>query len=314
MKLGIGFLFALSLLGLGRSTEATYADSDLSTMLDRVKQTGATHITIPYFGCQTSITSNDVGACSVGSQEQTVRVAKLALSKNFGVTFLPIVVTPQWDWRGTFVPTDINAWFASYNTWLTSLAQIANGLGLKEFIVGSELSQIYEYQSQWSTFLKNFRGVFKGNLIVAVNWSKIDYSFWAQADAIGISTYFPVSNSNHPTQNNIDAGMLANKNAILAVSKKWNLPVDFVEFGFPSTEVAAKSPWQALASDGVDPTLQEECFDSFRRTWGNEKALVRASVWATGDLNDPNYSFSFETLGKPAEVPLTGFFSDRQKL
>jgi len=295
-------------------TWATYADADLSKMLSRVRQTGSQHITIPYFGCQSSKTSNDVGACSVGSQEQALRVAKLARNMGFGATFLPIVVTPKWDWRGEFEPSDIDAWFASYKAWLKGLAQISSDLGMSELVVGSEFSKIYEYGSRWSDLLNEFHALYKMPLVVTVNWSKLDYSFWAQADAIGVSVYFPLTAQDTATQNDLDAGAMEIKNKIMKVSKKWNLPLYFTEFGFPSTKLAAKAPWQAQASDGEDMDQQHACFEAFRKAWGEEKTLVRAMVWATSDLNATDYHFSYEILGKPAEESVATFFSSRNEL
>jgi hypothetical protein len=294
---------------------SSYTDDAINAMLDRISQTGAKFLTIPYFGCQTSITSSDVGACSVGSQDQAVHEAQLAIAKGFQVTFLPIIVTPTWEWRGFFQPTDVNAWFASYQIWLQNLAQIANSLHLSELIVGSEFSILYQYESQWSALLKSLRPIYPGSLIVTVNWgNNIDHSFWADADAIGISTYFPLTQDPHPSQDELDAGMLANKNVIMPISQKYNRPLYFTEIGFPSTNIAASKPWQSQASDGSNLQLQADCYQSFLKVWGNEPALARASVWATGVLADPGNATSFETLNKPAEVPIREFFRARGSL
>jgi hypothetical protein len=294
---------------------SSYTDDAINAMLERISQTSAKFLTIPYFGCQTTITSSDVGACSVGSQDQAVHEAELAIAKGFQVTFLPIIATPTWEWRGTFQPTDVNAWFASYQAWLQNLVQIANSLHMSELIVGSEFSLLYQYESQWSALLKSLRPIYAGSLIVTVNWGNdIDYSFWADADAIGISTYFPLTQVPNPTQDELDAGMLANRNLIMSISQKYSRPLYFAEIGFPSTNVAASSPWQALASDGSNFQLQADCYQSFLKVWGNEPGLARASVWATGDLTDSGYATSFETLNKPAEIPIRAFFQARNSL
>jgi hypothetical protein len=284
---------------------ATYSDADLSKTIARVKQTGATHLTI---------TSSDVGACSVGSQEQAIREAKIATAQGMGVTFLPIVTTPKWDWRGEFNPDDVDAWFVSYKAWLKGLAEIANQLQATDFVVGSELSILYDDESHWSDLLDEFHGIFNGPLIVTVNWSKLDYSFWSHADAIGISSYFPLSTSDSPTQDDLDAGMNSVKNQMLEVSHKWNRPIYITEIGFSSTKTAAKTPWLSDASDGVDQSLQAACFESIRRAWSSESSLARLSIWATGDLTSPDYSYSFETVGKLAEAPIAQFFAERSKL
>jgi hypothetical protein len=293
---------------------ATYTDADLSKTIARVKQTGATHLTLPYFGCQTSITSADVGACSVGTQEQVIREAKIAISQGLAVTLLPIVTTPKWDWRGTFNPTDVDAWFASYKTWLKGVIEIANELELKEFIVGSEFSILYDQEDRWSALLDDLRSDFEGPLIVTVNWGKLDYSFWSHADAVGVSYYFPLSSKDSPNSNDLDAGTASVKNQLMDVSQKYNRPIYITEVGYGSTSHAAKTPWIADASDGVNQQLQADCFDSMRRAWSSETSLARFTIWATGDLTSADYPYSFETIGKLAEKPVTQFFSERAQL
>jgi hypothetical protein len=296
-----------------------YTDDAINAFLARIKQTGAHSLTIPLFGCQSTITSSDVGSCEVLAQSfrDNDLMALLADSRSkagFQTTFLPIVATPKWDWRGTFAPTDVAGWFKNYETWIKGVAADANSLGMKELIVGSEFSILYQYSAQWTQLLSDMHQVFSGPLIVTVNWGQLDGGFWDQADAIGISEYYPLTALNSPSQKDLTKGAESVKSGILAAGKKYKRPIYLTEVGFPSTVAAAKVPWTALSTDAVDYALQAECFQAFSDAWSGESALARMGVWATGDDSGPDYDYSYEVLGKPAEDVLKNFFAVRSKL
>ena len=307
-----------------------YTDTAINGFLDRIKSAGSQSVTIPFFGCQTSITSADVGSCQVRrpaftnaadvnmlarQNDNAVHLAQLAIAKGLSPIFLPIIATPKWDWRGVFDPTDPQAWFASYTTWMQAVAQQAQALGMDELIVASEFVKIYRYSDQWKTFLKTIRNGFSNPLIVTVNWGQLDYGFWDQADAIGISEYYPLTNSDSATQDDLNQGALSVKQTILAASTKYHRPIFLTEVGFPSTSGCGKEPWTVNTSDAVNWPLQASCFDAFKNAWQDETQLAHAGFWATGDYaTDTQYSYSYEVFGKPAEKILEGFFSERAHL
>src|SRR6185503_14604060 len=100
-------------------------------------------------------------------------------------------------------------------------------------------------------------------LIVTVNWDSLDHSFWADADAIGVSSYHPLSDDDSPDQDTLNSAMSSIRDDLVALSKKWNRPIHITETGFPSTSGAAHTPWLVDSSLGVDQDLQKRCFAAF---------------------------------------------------
>jgi hypothetical protein len=290
--------------------------------LDRIARTGVKHLQIPYWGCQTDIHSSDVGACQMEMRERLGRVdpgtlARLAKSKGFGVTFLPIVLTPDWKWRGFFDPTDVAGWFRSYGVWIGKIAREAQALGLSEFVISTETTQLYHYEDRWKKLVAELRSQFRGPLILTVNWGDEEHSFWADVDAIGVSAYYPLSVLPDPTQEELDSAWRAQRDHLLALSRKWNRPIHITEVGYTSTTAAARTPWDyTVGQDISDFALQSRCFEAFRKAWENQTAMVRATVWATemGNPSSGTFPFSFETLDKPAEGVLREFFANRSHL
>ncbi|MGK5084285.1 hypothetical protein WDW37_13395 [Bdellovibrionota bacterium FG-1] len=290
--------------------------NDVSSLLDRIKQTGVKHLSIPYVGCQTDIYSSDVGACEVHYRTGPQIQAQLALSKGFNVSFLPIVLTPDWQWRGFFDPVDVEGWFKTYGVWIRKIARESKALGLKELIVSSETTALYRYGSQWQKLLNQLRADFDGPLVITVNWGDLDHPFWTEADAIGVSAYYPLSRENQPTQPVLDAAWLSVHDQLIAVSEQWKRPLHITEVGYPSVSSAALQPWVPAPAAVTDFGLQARCFEAFRKAWQGERALVRANIWAVS-MEEPGsdeYWMGFGPLGKPAEQVLSVFFSARQSL
>ena len=285
-----------------------YSQDQLIAMLKRIRSSGAVHLTIPVFGCQSSVDSADVGSCEVQSRSWILGVARLAAQQGFDVSLLPIIATKSWEWRGYFDPTDVDAWFRTYTTWILQVARDANGLGVKELVVGTEFVKLYRYEDRWRQVVASVRQVFSGPLILTVNWDDLDHEFWAASDAIGISAYFPLNDQADPSQDQLNSAWKNLHSKIHALSKQWNRPIHITEVGYPSTTSAARTPTSSVTTDPPDPALQQRCFSAFALAWSSDPSLVRANIWGTGDLQSATYATDFEPLLKPAEKVLTQFF------
>jgi hypothetical protein len=289
----------------------------VKAMVDRIRKTGATHLIIPYFGCQTDIHSADVGSCVFTRGEQAVAgnvLARMVMAQGFtDVSYLPIVETPDGQWRGLFDPKDVAGWFKTYTAWIKGIARDAKALGMKELVVGTEMTQLYRYEAQWRQVLAEVRTEFSGPLILTMNWGDTDHAFFDDVDAIGVSAYYPLSDNPDPSQAELDAAWSKQHDELVALSRKWHRPLHVTEVGYASVTSAAKTPWAGTSGDKSDFDLQARCYESFRRAWAGDRSLVRANVWAT-EAEDPaleDYLYSFETIGKPAEQVLRRFFSQR---
>lgn len=285
-------------------------------MLSRIQASGARHLAIPYFGCQTDIYSSDVGACEVYARglqpfrSDPITLARRAQAYGFDVSFLPIIATPDWQWRGFFDPIDVPAWFKSYGAWIRRVAREAQALGMRELVVSTEMTRIYRHEDAWRRLLQDLRHDFDGPLILTVNWGDLNHGFWDEADAIGMSGYYPLSLEANPRQEDLDAAWQKLRLEFVELSRRWNRPIHMTEVGYQSASSAASTPWSAPAGALPDEDLQARCFDAFRKAWVGESALVRANIWSTAaeGPDSPAFPMSFEPLGKSAEQVLRKFF------
>lgn len=290
---------------------------DLARRLRRIRQSGARSLSIPYFGCQSSIRSSDVGACAVRLRTPAIEQARQARLAGFeSIYFIPIVATPDWQWRGFFDPVDVDEWFRTYSIWIRGIAREASALGMTELVVASEMTLLYRYESRWSRLLAEVRAEFPGALVMTVNWGDTEHGFWSDADAIGVSAYYPLSQKDDPTQGELDHAWRARRDEFLALSRRWDRSIHLTEVGYASRSSAAKTPWAGEPGDRVDVALQARCYEAFRKAWQAEPALVRANFWATEgqEASDTGSWLGFEPLGKPAEAVLRAFFEGRAAL
>jgi hypothetical protein len=282
----------------------------LDTIFARMKNAGARTVTIPVFGCQTDRSSADVGSCEVASRARALDLARAVRDHGLGVGFLPIVAGKRWEWRGEFEPEDRATWFATYTRWITDLARDAQAIGAREFVVATEFTKLYRRTKEWSHVLAGVRDVFSGPLVVAVNWSDLDVGFWEDADAIGVSAYFPLTVHDATSQDDLDAAWRDLREKILRVARAHGRPVHISEIGYPSMTHAAARPWDGTTPAPPDPELQARCFEAFRRAWEGVRELVRVNVWAASDprAEDPR---GFGIFGKPAEAVIHRMFRER---
>jgi hypothetical protein len=277
-----------------------------------MKATGARHLTIPVLGCQTAPASEDVGACVVASRARALDLARAGRDAGLTVGFLPIVEGKRWEWRGEFEPDDRARWFERYTRWIVDLARDARRVGASELCVGTELTRLYRHAEEWSRVLAEVRGEFSGPLVVTVNWSDLDLGFWGDADAIGVSAYHPLASHGGASQEELDAGWRAIRDAIRRVARAHERPVHISEIGYPSMTHAAERPWDGATESPPDPDLQARCFEAFRRAWEGDRDLVRVNVWAAGDPRVPD-PLGFGTFGKPAEAVIRRMFRERAR-
>jgi hypothetical protein len=138
------------------------------------------------------------------------------------------------DWRAYYVPTNVTAFFNSYDTMMVAQAEAAQAGGAQMLDIGTELDQLAgsAYLSEWTKIINDVRAVFSGKLVYSAisddDLSPWQYgggqppagtgdittqiSFWSQLDYVGIDEYAAISDANNgganpdPTEAQLVAG------------------------------------------------------------------------------------------------------------
>ena len=115
-------------------------------------------------------------------------------------------------WRNDIFPrneADWNIWKQSYRDYIIRFARIAEESNAEMFCVGTELSRLsVEKPEYWVELIQEVRTIYSGKITYAANWyneyEKI--TFWEDLDYIGIQAYFPLTEINYPTTEDLSKG------------------------------------------------------------------------------------------------------------
>ncbi len=154
-------------------------------------------------------------------------------------------------------------WFRSYEKFILSYADIAERKNVEIFCVGTELSFASRKTEFWRELISKIRNVYSGKLIYAAAWDNYEnIEFWEELDYAGINAYFPLSEEESPTIEEIKTGWQGWIKRIEAWHEKIKKPVIFTEIGYASYEGAAREPWKG-GEGKVDTIRQANCYTAF---------------------------------------------------
>jgi len=226
------------------------------------------------------------------------------------------------DWRDTYEPKNVSAFFASYKTMILAEATIAQQDGAQALCIGTELDQLTgpAYASEWSDIIGAIRNVYSGKLTYSADWDDdispwtysgapagtgnfaTQISFWSSLDYIGIDEYAPISDSTDPSlQDLINGWTLAPTDSTASqatgglslityfesLSTEIGKPILFTEIGYENSndgDQAMPASATGVEDDAEQGSLYTAFFDAWRQS-GNT-SLQGAWFWNW----DPNES------------------------
>lgn len=176
-------------------------------------------------------------------------------------------------------------WEAGYTRFIMHYAQLAREEKIEILCIGMELKHSVESRPQyWKQLIRRIRSVYPGKLTYAANWYQEfnRIAIWSDLDYISIQGYFPLTDKQNPTVEEIAAGWQPHVQAIEAVSKKYNKPVILTEIGYTNTRGATIKPWQwseDIPLSQLDHSEQVNAYEALFRTFANKDWLAGIFIW-----------------------------------
>ena len=209
-------------------------------------------------------------------------------------------------------------WEKSYKRYILHHARLADSLNVELFCLGTELESFVEARPAfWSQFIKEIKAIYKGKLTYAANWDEYKrFPYWAQMDYIGVDAYFPLSEAQTPTPNDLKIGWQRWLKEIQEVQTKYKKPVLFTEFGYRSIHHTAKEPW--VSTDYRQPVNlegQSNALDALFQNLTPQPWFAGGFVWKWFDLNtyhrkiDPETHTGYTPQNKPATQILKKWYA-----
>ncbi len=224
-------------------------------------------------------------------------------------------------WRGQIAMSseaDWGVWFDNYSTFILHYAQLAEELGIEALCVGTELHGTVHRETEWRALIARVRDVYSGQLTYAANWHDEykEVPFWDALDWIGVQAYFPVSDEEFPTADEIEDGWSRWMDDLRELQAREQRPVLLTEIGYRSAPFPGKEPWTwpkrgETNNDARALQAQADAYEGLFRAVTREPWIEGIYFWkwhpSSGRQRDR--SAGFTPQDKPAEEVMSRWFA-----
>lgn len=228
---------------------------------------------------------------------------------------LKVMLKPQiWINRGEFTGDLVlekeeqwQAFEAAYREYILLYADIAEQEKVELFCIGTELYGFVNARPEfWKKLISELRERYSGKLTYAENWDKVDQTkIWEDLDFIGVDAYFPISGEISPLNDEIREGWKIHKTMLSTLSRKYNKPMLFTEFGYRNVDYALKEPWNSDRNTAsINHNLQARALEVLIDEFWGENWFSGGFLWKwhhfehAGGLENNR----FTPQNKPAEA------------
>ncbi|WP_026674520.1 glycoside hydrolase family 113 [Alkalihalobacterium bogoriense] len=303
------------------TTRGAYRTQEAVESLKMLKETGSEWIALSFFTYQSSFSATDITFdYGFTMTDRDIEFAvKTAKDLGLKVCLKPVVNSKDGLWRARIgFPDDAidywDRWFTSYTNFLLHYAELAEELGCDMFCVGCEMINTESKTTYWKEVISKVRKVYNGPLIYNANHGKEDGVDWfSDVDIIGTSAYYPVATKAGDTEDTMIKNWLKVKEKMVALHKKFNKPILFVEIGCRSAAGCATMPWDFEHTEL--PFCEEEqaaFYSSVLKVFWNEPWFAGFFWWDWSTKlyakEEAHKNVGFDIYGKKAEQVLKQWY------
>lgn len=269
-------------------------DGYLSAMarrsMERAHQTGARALSLTPFAYYPSPTEPELrwprrtGLSAGRESDESILVA----SSNARALAMTTMLKPHlWGhgWCGTIQmqsEADWDAWFSNYAEFLLHNALLAERAGIDWLSIGCELVlTTADNSDRWRALAQRARRVFAGGLCYSANWGEEmqQIGFADALDAVGVDFYFPLSDKEHPSDDELREGAMRALTATAALREKYQRPILLTEIGYPSRAAPWKAPYEVSRGQAEFAALQARCLLAFADAFRAQTGVDGFYIW-----------------------------------
>lgn len=201
--------------------------------------------------------------------------ACIAMAKRQG---MKVLLKPHmWLSHGSFTgdlnfhkEEDWQAFEKSYSDYILKYAEVAQRLDAEMLCIGVEMKNMVVTRPEfWDQLIADVKKVYDGPLTYSANWNEYpDVHFWDRMDFIGVDAYFPLSDEQTPSVEDLKKGWEPIKNELRLFSEKNKKPILFTEYGYRSIDFCAKEPWVSYQEVPANEQAQVNAYQAlFESVW-----------------------------------------------
>lgn len=242
-------------------------------------------------------------------KEGVIVCTQLAREKELKVFLKPHIWFFHGAYTGDFelsTEDEWQQWENNYQDYILEFAILADSLDIEMYSIGVELKAFVEHRPTfWSELIDTVKSVYKGKITYSANWDNYqNIPFWNNMDYMGINSYFPLSDKQTPTLDELLIGWEEHYVAIKEFREDYDIPVIFTEYGYKSIDFPAMEPWNPDNSGDVNLEAQKTAYEAiYNKFWG-EEWFAGGFLWkwydfheSAGGAGNKNYT----PQNKPAE-------------
>ncbi len=328
-------VYARAFNGMSYTTDFSnneIGDAEGLQSLLKMSQMGTNTVTINAWWFTPSVTSTAIApntSSKYGTSDTSLESAiSYAHSLGMKVILKPMLDVNDGTWRANINPSaaNRNTWFTNYSNFINHYATIAQNYNVEMLSVGCELCDVEQYTSNWTTVINNARALYTGPLTYSANWSPngslggyTNIAWWNQLNEVGIDAYFPLTNTNDPSEASLQAAWTSQANSLHTWLSNYNtahssnLKMLFTETGYASYVGTNKTPYSGPSNSttpALDLTEQANSYQALMSVMSQQSWWDGANWWNwTSNPNDGGSSNNnYTPQNKPAQQVLSQFY------
>jgi hypothetical protein len=281
-----------------------YDGPQIAQSLREMAEVGATWVQFTPAWSQTATNVSAIARSPQTVSDDNLEQA-IALAHNYG---LKVFLAPHLDLpngsRSTIRPDDRGAWFASYTTFISYYAALAQRLGVEQFAVGSELASISDDRTGWLQVIGEVRARYHGTVLYAAEPDEaVRVPFWDAVDLIGIDAYIPLSTGPTTDVSALQRSWEPIRAQMAEGSARYGRKILFTEAGYTSQEGTTTRPNDWMLGTPPNESEQAAAYQALLATFSDEPWWEGVYWWVWNALpdNGSDHATNYSPRGKAAE-------------
>ncbi len=296
-----------------------YDSSSSNESLERMAEADTEYIAITVWWLQESISTTRIYRKPDWTATDIALAIAIAKAHELG---MKVMLKPMVDpedvytyFRGA-IPSSPE-WFESYEAFITSYASFAKENNVDLLCIGCEFKGTEHDEASWRRIIDKVKEHYAGPLTYAATFDSFQgVMWWDSLDYVGIDAYFPLTNRNNPSSNDL----MQTWNSITNAIEHWALtikrPIIFTEIGYRSGDGSNMEPANWMVTLNLDMQEQFNSYSAaFEALW-NKPWFYGFYWWIwesnpnAGGLNDTD----FTPQNKPAEDLIRSWYSSKRHI
>lgn len=249
--------------------------------------------------------------------EGTQQIIQTAKKMGYKIMLKPHVWKRHGEFTGHHTYDNENEWLAfekAYRTYILDFADLAEKEKVEIFCIGTEWGKFVEERPEfWEKLTQEVKAIYSGKLTYAANWDEYKkVKFWKELDYIGVDAYFPLVEEKTPNKDNIKYALLRYSNEMQMVSKSYDRPILFTEFGYRSRDKTADKPWESDRNGSTNLKGQTNAYEAFFESLWSQNYIAGGFIWKWfadyENVGGPKHN-GYTPQNKPVEKVIKKWYS-----